>query len=78
MLVGLAATAILIPAATAVAIVRHDLFDIDRAVSTTVTYGLVTATLLAVFTVTVVLVGALVGGSPRSSQRPPPPCVRRP
>ena len=62
-LVGLAATAILIPAATAVAIVRHDLFDIDRAVSTTVTYGLVTATLLAVFTVTVVLVGALVGGS---------------
>ena len=61
--VGLAATAVIIPAATAVAIVKHDLFDVDRAVSTAVTYGLVSAALLAVFTALVLLVGTSVGGT---------------
>lgn len=61
--VGLAATAVILPAAIAVAIVRHDLYDVDRAVSTAVTYSLVTTALLVVFTATVALVGASVGGS---------------
>ncbi len=61
--VGLAATAVIIPAATAVAIVKYDLFDVDRAVSTAVTYGLVSAALLAVFTALMMLVGTSVGGS---------------
>ena len=62
-LVGLAAVAVIIPAATAVAVLRYDLFDVDRAVSSAVTYGLVTAALLAVFTAIGLLVGVSVGGS---------------
>ncbi|MGW3497043.1 histidine kinase [Streptomyces sp. NPDC001020] len=49
-LFGLAATALTIPAATTIAVLRHDLYDIDRAISTTVTYGLVTTILLGFYT----------------------------
>ncbi|MFF0446418.1 ATP-binding protein [Streptomyces sp. NPDC004609] len=38
-----------VPALTALAILRHDLYDVDRATSAVVTWGLVTAGLLAVY-----------------------------
>jgi signal transduction histidine kinase len=55
--VGLALTLLAIPAATAVALLRHDLYDVDRAFSGSVTYALVSAALLTVFTVGVVISG---------------------
>ncbi|MFG3684830.1 histidine kinase [Micromonospora sp. NPDC047740] len=60
---GLAATLIAIPAATAVGILRHDLYDVDKALSATVTYGLVTAALLAFYTVAAFVVGVGAGRS---------------
>lgn len=47
--VGLAALALGVPSLTALAILRHDLYDVDRATSAVVTWGLVTAGLLAVY-----------------------------
>ncbi|MFE5894771.1 histidine kinase [Streptomyces sp. NPDC056462] len=47
--VGLAALCLGVPALTALAILRHDLYDVDRATSAVVTWGLVTAGLLAVY-----------------------------
>ncbi|WP_189892742.1 sensor histidine kinase [Streptomyces xantholiticus] len=38
-----------VPALTALAILRHDLYDVDRATSAVVTWGLVTAGLLAIY-----------------------------
>jgi signal transduction histidine kinase len=43
------ATGIGIPVGTAIAMLRHDLYDVDRALATTVAYGLVSAILLAIF-----------------------------
>ena len=60
-LVGLAATFLAIVAATAIAILRHDLYDVDRAVSAAVTYGLVTSGLLGIYTVAS-FVGGLTAG----------------
>ncbi len=60
-LLGLAATYVAIPAATAVAVLRHDLYDVDRAFSTAVTYGIVTAVLLAFYTVATFLAGLALG-----------------
>ncbi len=60
-LVGLAATALAIPAATAIAVLRHDLYDVDRAISAAVTYGLVTAILLAFSTAASFVVGLGAG-----------------
>jgi signal transduction histidine kinase len=48
--VGFDVLYVALPAATAVAILRHDLYDVDRALSAAVTYGTVTAGLLVVFT----------------------------
>jgi signal transduction histidine kinase len=61
-LIGLAAFHLAVPVATAVAIFRHDLYDVDRALSGAVTYGLLTTALLAVFTAASVVGGLLLGG----------------
>ncbi|WP_433420384.1 histidine kinase [Microtetraspora malaysiensis] len=60
-LIGLAATALTVPAATAIAVLRHDLYDVDRAISAAVTYGLVTAILLAFSTAASFVVGLGAG-----------------
>jgi signal transduction histidine kinase len=54
-----------VPAATAVAILRHDLYDVDRALSAAITYGVVTTGVLAAFSLT-----ALVGGAVTSQGSP--------
>ncbi|MFU8853724.1 sensor histidine kinase [Micromonospora sp. SL1-18] len=61
--VGLAATLVAIPAATTIGILRHDLYDVDKALSATVTYGLVTAALLAFYTVAMFVAGVAAGRS---------------
>jgi signal transduction histidine kinase len=61
--VGLAATLVAIPAATAIAILRHDLYDVDRALSAAVTYGLVTTALLAFYTAATFVAGITAGRS---------------
>jgi signal transduction histidine kinase len=60
-LVGLAATYLAIPAATAIAVLRYDLYDVDRAFSAAVTYGIVTTALLAFYTVATFLAGVALG-----------------
>ncbi len=60
-LVGFALTYLALPLATAVAVLGYDLYDVDKAISTAATYGLVTVALLAVFTLTSFVVGLLVG-----------------
>jgi signal transduction histidine kinase len=50
-----------IPAATAVALLRHDLYDIDKVLAATVTYGLVTTVLVATFAVTSAVGGLFFG-----------------
>ncbi|HEY1485283.1 MAG TPA: histidine kinase [Micromonosporaceae bacterium] len=59
--VGLAIAAFAIPAATVIAMLRHDLYDIDKAISFTITYGAVTVALLAVYTGISFLGGLAVG-----------------
>ena len=61
-LYGLALTYVGLPAAVAVAILRHDLYDIDRLLSATATWALVTAGLLVVWTAVVAGAGLLLGG----------------
>ncbi|MEU5694506.1 histidine kinase [Actinosynnema sp. NPDC020468] len=60
---GLAVMFLAIPAATAVAVLRHDLYDVDKALSAAVTYGLVTAVLLGVYTVVSSVAGLRAGGA---------------
>ena len=60
-MIGLVATYLAIPAATAIAMLRHRLYDPGRALSTTVTYTVVTAGLLGVFAGVSALSGVLVG-----------------
>jgi signal transduction histidine kinase len=50
-----------IPVATAVAMLRHDLYDIDKALAATVTYGLVSAVLVGIYAVAAGLGGTLFG-----------------
>jgi signal transduction histidine kinase len=59
--IGLAFILVAIPATTAVAMLRHDLYDVDRALSAAATYSVLSACLLAVFTVTEVVVGLVLG-----------------
>jgi len=59
--IGLALIMVAIPATTAVAMLRHDLYDVDRALSAAATYSVLSACLLAVFTVTEVAVGVVLG-----------------
>ncbi|GAA2582475.1 hypothetical protein GCM10010399_10340 [Dactylosporangium fulvum] len=64
-LAGLIATYFAIPASTTIALLKHDLYDVDRALSATVTYGLATAMLLAFYTAASFVVGLGAGrGSP--------------
>jgi signal transduction histidine kinase len=50
-----------IPVAVAVAVLRHDLFDVDKALAGTVTWGLVTILLLAVYASSTLVAGVLLG-----------------
>ena len=60
-IVGFALTYLALPLATAIAVLRYDLYDVDRAISTAVTYGLITAALLTVFTMASFVVGLMAG-----------------
>jgi signal transduction histidine kinase len=59
--VGLAFLYAAVPIAVTIAILRHDLYDVDRALSAAVTYGAATAALLGVFTVASAASGVLLG-----------------
>jgi hypothetical protein len=59
--VALAAVAF-IPVAIGVAILRHQLFDIDRIINRTLVYGLLTALLGSVYAGIVLILGQLFGG----------------
>jgi signal transduction histidine kinase len=50
-----------IPVATAIAMLRHDLYDVDKALAATVTYGLVTAVLLGIYAATSFGAGLVFG-----------------
>ena len=58
---GLGASYLALPAAIAVAMLRHDLYDVDRALSAAVSYGLVTAGLLGFYTAAAFVVGLGAG-----------------
>jgi signal transduction histidine kinase len=49
------------PVAAGVAVLKHDLYDVDKALALAVTWGLLTAVLLAVFAAASSLAGLLVG-----------------
>ncbi len=51
------------PVAVCVAMMRHRLYDIDRVISRTMSYSVVTAVLVGMYVATVVALGALVGRS---------------
>ncbi len=59
--VGLLLVFASVPVTVAIAVLRHDLYDIDRLLSRTVSYTLVTALLLAFFVAAVVGAGVVVG-----------------
>lgn len=51
-----------VPTAAGIAMLRHDLYDIDKAIAATVTYGGLTALLLGIYTATSFGAGVLLGG----------------
>ncbi|NWJ70094.1 two-component sensor histidine kinase [Pseudonocardia sp. ICBG1122] len=59
--VGLAGMYVGIPAATAVAVLRHGLYDVDRAYAATLTWTAVATGLLAVYSLVAFAVGAVAG-----------------
>ncbi len=50
-----------IPLSTAVAMLRHDLYDVDKALAGTVTWALLTAFLVAVYLVVSLSIGSFIG-----------------
>jgi len=50
-----------IPVATAIAILRHDLYDVDKALAGAVTWGLVTVVLLTVYAASSLAAGVFLG-----------------
>ena len=50
-----------IPVGTSIATLRHDLYDVDKALSRTVAWGLVTVTLIGVYTASLIAAGVLLG-----------------
>ncbi|HSU36917.1 MAG TPA: histidine kinase, partial [Propionibacteriaceae bacterium] len=60
-LLGFALTYLALPLATAIAVLRYDLYDVNKAISTAVTYGLITAALLTVFAFISFTVGLMAG-----------------
>jgi signal transduction histidine kinase len=59
--IGLVLTYLAVPAATAIAMLRHDLYDVDRALSGAVAYTMATAALLTVFTAVSFASGLVIG-----------------
>ncbi len=59
--IGIAAMFVAMPAATVVAVVRHDLFDVDRAIVAAAVYTILTGAVVGVFGVTAAVSGALLG-----------------
>jgi signal transduction histidine kinase len=55
------ATLIALPASVAVAMLRHDLYDVDRVLADTVTYGIVMVVLLGTYAVTALTLGLFLG-----------------
>jgi hypothetical protein len=53
-------TFVLIPAAVGVAVLKHGLYGIDRLISRTLSYALITGTLLAVYLVLVAVIGRVL------------------
>jgi hypothetical protein len=60
----LAVSLALLPVAVAMAVLRHRLYDIDRIVSRTVSYAILTAVLIGVYALGVLGIGALLPGEP--------------
>lgn len=56
-----AATPLALAAATAVALLRHDLYDVDKSFTLAVTFAVVSAVLLGLFTVISVVLGLFLG-----------------
>jgi signal transduction histidine kinase len=57
-----------IPVATAIAILRHDLYDVDKALAGTVTWGLISVVLLGIYGISSVAAGLVLGrGSPAAA-----------
>ena len=59
--IGIAAMFIAMPAATVVAVVRHDLFDVDRAIVAATVYTILTGAVVGVFGATAAISGSLLG-----------------
>jgi hypothetical protein len=61
-IIGLYGLLVTVPVATAIALLRYDLYDVDKAISTAITYAAVTAALLGIYTGAVFVGGLLIGG----------------
>lgn len=59
--VGLALLYAAVPTATAIAILRHDLYDVDRALSAALRYGFTSAALVTMFALSSLVSGVLLG-----------------
>ncbi|WP_020391377.1 sensor histidine kinase [Kribbella catacumbae] len=55
------ATLIALPASVAIAMLRHDLYDVDRVIADTVTYAIVMVVLLGTYAVTALTLGLFLG-----------------